>query len=610
MTGAMWLRNLVAFAVQAGVLVLAGALLARLFRIREPRASLAYWRTLLVVCLLLPLCQPWQTVTAPATEAVTTAPVAGASIENATPARVPSAERAAISLERVVLIVLAGGLAARGAWLVLGAWVLGRIRREATPLDPLPEAITRAQERVGVSAAMCVSTRVAGPLTFGLLRPVVVFPPGVTAMEGSVQHAIACHELLHVRRRDWVFQVIEESVRTIFWFHPAIWWLVGHIQLTREQVVDQAAVRLMDSRERYVEALLAVAIAKSPGILTPAPAFLRRSLLKKRVAQILQESTMTTRRLILAMGASAGALVLAAALVVRSFPLEAQGQPQTSSGKAVAIVKGGEHLLHGELPEYPRRAIQQHVEGDVTLDLAVDDRGEVSDARVLNGPDELRKVALEAVLGWHYAPSSIRSASTQATLRFNLAAANSLEAANTVYRGAGYLTETKGVAYTTDVKGVTYTTGMKEEKGELTNAQRLERMMVELQQAMQDPNLSASQRDEYKQKAVEVKQKMEHIRAETEVVDGREKREFVVSEIGVIGAAYTGPRRLVAFRTERVSADAAGEVMKRSGLKIGDTMTEDAMKKLREAATAVDEHFRLNIYDDGHGGVTVALVSD
>ena len=128
---------------------------------------------------------------------------------------------------------------------------------------------------------------------------------------------------------------------------------------------------------------------------------------------------------------------------------------------------------------------------------------------------------------------------------------------------------------------------------------------------MQNPNLSASQRDEYKQKAVEVKQQMAHIRAETEVVDGREKREFVVSDDRRPSElAYTGPRRLVAFRTERVSADAAGEVMKRSGLKIGDTMTEDAMKKLREAATAVDEHFRLTIYDDGHGGVTVALVSD
>jgi hypothetical protein len=324
MTGAMWLRNLVAFAVQAGVLVLAGRCSNTL-----PDTGAAgvagTWRTLLAVCLLLPLCQPWQSVTAPSTEVVTAAPVADASIENVTQARVPSTERAVISLERVVLVVLAGGLAARGAWLVLGAWMLGRIRREATPLDPLPEAITRAQERVGVSAAMCVSTRVAGPLTFGLLRPVVVFPPGVTAMEESVQHAIACHELLHVRRRDWVFQVIEESVRTIFWFHPAIWWLVGHIQLTREQVVDQAAVRLMIARALR-RSVAGRGDREVPGHFTPAPAFLRRSLRKKRVAQILQESTMTTRRLIRRWVPARVRWFSPLRLVVRSFPLEAQGQ--------------------------------------------------------------------------------------------------------------------------------------------------------------------------------------------------------------------------------------------------------------------------------------------
>ena len=68
MTAALWLRNLGAFALQAGLLVLGGAFLQRLFRIRDPRASLAYWRTLLVVCLLLPFCQPWRVVTPPTTE--------------------------------------------------------------------------------------------------------------------------------------------------------------------------------------------------------------------------------------------------------------------------------------------------------------------------------------------------------------------------------------------------------------------------------------------------------------------------------------------------------------------------------------------------------------
>src|SRR4029453_18717713 len=108
---------------------------------------------------------------------------------------------------------------------------------------------------------------------------------------------------------------------------------------------------------------------------------------------------------------------------------------------------------------------------------------------ILSGPDELRKAALSSVLGWHYAPSAVRSASTQATIRFTLAAANA------TYRG---------VAYTTEMK----------DENELTKPQMLERMMAELEEGLKDPNLSPSQRDEYKKKAADVKEQMEHIRAE------------------------------------------------------------------------------------------------
>jgi bla regulator protein blaR1 len=575
MTTDLWLRNLTAFGFQSGVLVAGGYLLAKAFRLDEPRAALAYWRVILVVCLLLPFCQPWHAVLSQAVVIGETS----ASIPQAGARTVSVAEFAAApawpSIERLIAIALWIGIAVRAAWLAIGAWVLGRIRHDADALDPVPDAIARAQDLVGTSAALCVSTRVAGPITFGLRRPVIVFPPTIASLEPSVQHAIACHELLHVRRRDWMYQVLEEGVRTLLWFHPGVWWLVGRIQLTREQVVDQESIALVDSRERYVEALLAVAIGKSPGFLTPAPAFFRRSLLKKRVAQILQEKTMTTRRLMISLGASAAALALAATFAVRSFPLQAQGQPRSAGAKPVEIVKGGEHLLHGELPEYPRHAMEQKVEGDVLLDIAVDDTGEVSDARVLSGPDELRKAALSSVLSWHFSPSALRSASTQATLRFTLAAAN------TTYRGKAYTAEKR------------------EEKEELSDAQRLEHLQAELQEALRDPNLSPSKRDEFKTKAADVMEKLEHIRAER-----------VGDKIRVNnGEAYQGPLHLVAFKTERVSPDAAGEVLKRSGLKVGDAVTEASLKQLRAAAVAVDEHFEVAIRHDGRGGVSAVLVS-
>jgi len=576
MTAALWLRNLGALTVQLGVLVGAGALFARAFRIEAPRPALAYWRLLLLACLLLPVAQPWHDVRPGAPAPVVSAVPPHAT--TATPDAGAPAGRTWPPAETLIAIGLSIGIAGRALWLLLGAWALGRIRREATVLEPLPDPIVRAQARVGITAPFFVSTRVTGPITFGVRRPVIVLPPAIAATNPSTQQAIACHELLHVRRRDWVYQVLEESIRTVLWFHPGVWWLIGRIQLTREQVVDQETVALLGSPEKYVAALLAVATAKSPGFLTPAPAFFRRSLLKKRVAHILQERTMTTRRLVLSLGASASALALAGTMTARSFPLQAQGEARPANGQPVAIVKGGEHLLHGELPEYPRRAIEQKVEGDVLLDLAVDDQGEVADARVLSGPDELRKAALASALNWHYSPSAVRSASVQATLRFTMPAANS------------------------EFRGVGYAVALTETHGELTRAQQLERMIAEWHQALEDDRITGSQREEYKAKLSEATAEMAHISAERGAME-------VKPEPAGKAERSNGPLRFVWFETERVSQEAAAEVMKRAGVGIGDTLTEQSLRNLRAAATAVDAHFHIVIHDDGRGGASLVLLS-
>ena len=280
----------------------------------------------------------------------------------------------------------------------------------------------RHQPRTGArwrDAAFYVSDQVSGPITFGNSSRGCP-SASICGMPAHVQEAIACHELLHVRRRDWLHEIFEETVVAVLWFHPAVWMLIGRIRLAREQVVDEATIQLTDSRERYVESLLAVARARLFPSFSPASPFLRRHLLKKRVARILQESTMTTRKLIASLSASAAALALAATFAVRSFPLEAQGRMAATSDEPIQLVQGGEHLLHGARPEYPRRAIEQKVEGDVQVEMTLNERGEVSDARVLSGPEELRKATLESVLQWHYSPGALASTVTQATLRFHV----------------------------------------------------------------------------------------------------------------------------------------------------------------------------------------------
>src|SRR5260370_4074041 len=96
-----------------------------------------------------------------------------------------------------------------------------------------------------------------------------------------LNESIACHELVHVRRRDWLFTVAEECILSVFWFHPAMWWLVAEIQLAREEAVDREGVGLFDTRDHYLQSLLTLAAAKARLALGPSSPFLRKRHLKR-----------------------------------------------------------------------------------------------------------------------------------------------------------------------------------------------------------------------------------------------------------------------------------------------------------------------------------------
>src|SRR5262249_23940377 len=274
-SGLLW-KNIVAYCLQVGLLVGLAAFLPTLLRLRMPRARLLYWQILLVACLPLPLVQPWRQAVITSTVEITSVVTAIAPASAPAPRRIPASE--------IALELLAAGAIARLIWLVAGFWKLWLYRRRSQPL--------RVEEPWRTHAEIRISNDVTSPVTFGLRRPVVLVPAGFPQMNQRARTAILCHELLHVDRRDWLFTVAEELVRTVFWFHPAIWWLLGEIQLAREQAVDRAVIDLTQAREDYLDALLAMAGANPQLDLAPAPLFLRRRHLKQRVISLLQEGPM------------------------------------------------------------------------------------------------------------------------------------------------------------------------------------------------------------------------------------------------------------------------------------------------------------------------------
>jgi TonB family protein len=275
------------------------------------------------------------------------------------------------------------------------------------------------RQALGIPADIRLSDDISGPVTFGLNNPVILFPPSFLNLDEGSQRAIVIHELIHVKRRDWIYSISEEVIRAAFWFHPAIWWLLGQIQLTREQVVDRAAIEFTSSREQYLEALLAVAKTRFRPDLALAPLFLKKRHLAQRVAAIVTEVSMSKRRIISSVATVFALALLTARVSVWVFPLESYAQETLSGqGSGVRVITQGHKLLHGSRIEYPAAARAKQIEGTVVLELNLDGKGQVSDGRVLSGPDELRNAALSSALQWHFENESARPTTIQVSMIF------------------------------------------------------------------------------------------------------------------------------------------------------------------------------------------------
>lgn len=410
-------ENVLAYAAQVLLWVAAGALLPRVMGVKEPRTLLRYFQVLLLACVLMPAAQPWlhPVLLVPAeTQDDGTAPAKMPAVPLPQPFR----------MEEALPPVLAGGAVLRLLWLALGIWRLRRYRHTATALDPLPASVATALRQTDAAAEVKLSKELPGPVTFGARRPVILLPERFLSLPYEAQLSVACHELLHVKRCDWVYGVLEELAASAVWFHPAVWWLAARIRLAREQAVDAEVVRLTAAREHYVDALLVLAQRQPRLDYFPAQPLLTRSHVVQRIESLvnMKEEVMSKRRLYSSFSVIAVTLAVTAWLSVLTFPLTGRPQVKEMARPDAAGVKveAGGKLLHRTGVDYPETARRRGVQGTVMVELNLAQDGTVVDGRAVSGPDELRAAALKSALDWHYAAGSPK---VQVAIEYKLPAA-------------------------------------------------------------------------------------------------------------------------------------------------------------------------------------------
>src|SRR5262249_13096879 len=140
---------------------------------------------------------------------------------------VPSVPNAAVSLWRfpnfqliaqIAGVVILAGIATRFAVLVLGLLKLRQFRKASSSIARFFEMtalLDQVRSELKVRADFRLSPDVHSPVTFGFARPLILLPEKLPSLDSRFQTAIADHELLHVRRRDWVYHLAEEIIRSM-----------------------------------------------------------------------------------------------------------------------------------------------------------------------------------------------------------------------------------------------------------------------------------------------------------------------------------------------------------------------------------------------------------
>lgn len=430
------LADLASWWLQAGLLLGAALVVPAAVRLRAPAARLRIAQAALLAALALPLVQP------PAHAGGT----GGATMRTTFSLVLPvedGASPGALSVERVVLAALAAGALLRLGWLGAGLLRLQALRRRARPLFPVPASVVSAAARVGATAELLISSEVASPLAIGWRRPAVVFPERFDALEASEQEAVACHELLHVKRCDSWAVLLEELARALLWSQPSAWGLLSGISLAREQAIDGDVVRSTGDRRSYLRALarLAAFAQEAPSGALP---FHSRSHLLRRVAHLAKEVPMSRRSLVLATAASAALILLVGAAGAAAVPFgSSAGNPTTEpaassaaspagaaregvaggvaegvrggiaeeAGDDVVLKVGGDVKepaeIHRVQPTYPEEAREKRIQGRVVVRAVIDEKGTVTKVEAVESPDPmLTEAALEAVKKWTYKPAT------------------------------------------------------------------------------------------------------------------------------------------------------------------------------------------------------------
>ena len=288
--------SLLQMSFSGGVIILAAALVRALGRDRLPKRTFGALWAVAALRLTVPVSVPFRlSVYSLLAPAPTHGPAAPAAVEgvplpintivNITQGAAQTAPSGSISPWPVIW---AAGAVLCAAVFTLLYWRGRRSFRASLPVEGPQLDGWLAAHPLRRRMTVRLSDRVAAPLTYGILRPVILLPRGMDLSPSPALDYVLTHEYIHIRRFDAAKKLALAAVAVLHWFNPLVWAMYALASRDMELACDEAVVRAfgLDARRDYARALLSM--EETRGGFAAAASGFSRNAIEERIHSIMK----------------------------------------------------------------------------------------------------------------------------------------------------------------------------------------------------------------------------------------------------------------------------------------------------------------------------------
>lgn len=175
---------------------------------------------------------------------------------------------------------------------ILEYLVLRNAERNAQDFDLSRQAFKweKIVQQTGLSRSprILLSQTMSIPITFGWQHPIILLPQQAINWDDERIRQVLLHELIHIKRADYFFNILSVGVKGLYWFNPISWIQIEQFRLTREWACDEQLLAMGINKFSYAENLVAIAkLSQSAPLRQLPPTFAKSHSLVTRVKRVL-----------------------------------------------------------------------------------------------------------------------------------------------------------------------------------------------------------------------------------------------------------------------------------------------------------------------------------